>query len=307
MKYKCICGKEYLTQSQLNGHKAQCKKYQGELFDRIKIHFTKEFLEWWIYQKHENINILCKMFNKKYSDVGIKLNAGKLIQYAHSLGIRTPSVKEGNNSPHVRRHRKYHNNLAKGSKGYEKRQKTLESEGITNVFQRESVKRKIKQTMLDRYGVSSSVYLPTYKSNNGIESKPHKKVMEFLDELKIDYMSEPKFQFTHFNEDLNRNFCPRPDIYIPSINLVVEIYGDRWHANPKQYNKDQIIHLWEGDKTAEQIWNYDYVRSQHFVKYFSCNLYIIWESDIKNELYKEPLKQYLNELFENQINKEDLK
>lgn len=281
--YKCICGKLFETIGSFNGHKAKCEIYQGELKFYMEKHLTIEFLEWWIYKKKKSINGLTKLLNNKYRDKQLNYNVDKIIQWCRELGIKTWTVKESNNLPHVRKFRSEHNNLAKGAPGYIKRQKTLEKEGIVNVYQREEVKQKIKQTMLDRYGVESAAYLS--QNNNGRESKPHLKVIDFL--IKngykpdIDFISEPPYVLKAHNEELNKIYCPRPDIIFPNKKIVIEIYGDRWHANPNVYSKDSIIHTWYGDETPEMIHQRDRIREDH-IKNLGYKLIILWESEIKD-------------------------
>lgn len=301
--YKCICGKEYETIGALNGHKAKCKIYQEKLQKLIDKHLTKEFLEWWFYERKGSSFILAKLFDDKYNQEGFKLNVPKIINRCQQFGIKTWTIKEGNNLPHVRKKRHEHNNLAKGSPGYIKRQEKLAKEGITNVFQRESVKQKIKHTMMEKYGVTNPAYLEWNIPNNGQESKPHLKVIEYLESRglikNIDIFSEKNHIFEHFNDELNKTFCPRPDIWIPSINTVIEIYGDRWHANPDKYKSTDIIHTWYGDITAEQIWDRDRIRTSHMENYFNTNVIILWEDEINKNNYKSHLDYFLHGIYKN--------
>lgn len=69
--------------------------------------------------------------------------------------------------------------------------------------------------MLDKYGVSNAIHLPR-KNSTGRLSKPHKKVSEKLLELGIQHENDPTGLFSKFNSKLNKEYCPIPDIYIPS-------------------------------------------------------------------------------------------
>ena len=190
---------------------------------------------------------------------------------------------------YVKKYRHEHNNLAKGSPGYNKRQETLAKEGIVNVFQREEVKAKIKQTLKEKYGVSNPIHLITNK-NNGNISKPHLQTIEFLKSRgyieHVDFISEQRNFLNAFNEELNRDYCPRPDIIFPDKKVVIEIYGNLWHANPQYYSKLDIIHTWDGDLTAGEIWKRDKIRENH-IKSLGYDVIILWESEItKNDFYK---------------------
>lgn len=288
MIYKCICGKEFDSKGAFNGHKSKCKIYQGELSKILDKHLTPEFLEWWYISKNRSTNELAKIINKRYNPI-FRINIQKIINRCNKFGIKTWTIKEGNNLPNVKKIRHERNNLAKGTPGYKKRQENLAKEGITNVFQRESVKKKIRNTMIKKYGVPNPVYLD-FPHNNGLESKPHIKIIKFLESKGYiqneDFISEDRYTLKAFNNELNRDFCPRPDIIFPSKKLVIEIYGDRWHANPNIYDDDEIIHTWYGDQTANQIHERDLIRENH-IKSLGYDLIILWESDInKNNFDK---------------------
>ena len=45
------------------------------------------------------------------------------------------------------------------------------------------------------------------------------------------------------------------DIFIPSLNLVIEYNGDYWHCNPKKYKPDYFNQ--KKQKTAKELWEYD--------------------------------------------------
>jgi G:T-mismatch repair DNA endonuclease (very short patch repair protein) len=85
------------------------------------------------------------------------------------------------------------------------------------------------------------------------------------------------------------------DLYIPSINLIIEIQGDYWHANPNRYNAEDLVHYKFADIKAQDIWDRDKVK-QDFAISKGYKLIVIWEYFIKN-ISKEELKQYLNNLI----------
>lgn len=57
------------------------------------------------------------------------------------------------------------------------------------------------------------------------------------------------------------------DFYIPLYNLVIEVDGDYWHANPIRYNSSDII-KYPGNRIviAEDIWNADMQRQLNIEK-----------------------------------------
>ena len=106
-------------------------------------------------------------------------------------------------------------------------------------------------------------------------------VENFLEEVIVDYEMLVKS-----NEELNKDYCPRPDILFLNKKLVIEIYGNLWHANPQYYSELDVIHTWDGDLTAGEIWKRDKIRENH-IKALGYDVIILWESEItKNDFYK---------------------
>jgi G:T-mismatch repair DNA endonuclease (very short patch repair protein) len=82
------------------------------------------------------------------------------------------------------------------------------------------------------------------------------------------------------------------DLYIPSLNLIIEYNGDYWHCNPKKYkstyfNKKKNLFAWE-------MWEYDKNKLE-LIKNYGYNLEVIWESDLKdnNKLLKNIITKYV--------------
>ncbi len=73
-----------------------------------------------------------------------------------------------------------------------------------------------------------------------------------------------------------------PDIFMPSNNLVIEYYGNFWHANPKYYKAKDILHH---NVTAEEIWKKDEKRIG-ILESLGYNIMIIWEDDFKEDSEK---------------------
>lgn len=294
MEYKCICGKEFTNNRSLGGHKAKCKIY----YQRLNEIFDKEQIIEWI--KEKSSNSFADMIYIKYN---IKIAASAVITYCKNHGIKTMTIKEANSSEYVRE--KYKNTclekygtenaLSYGTKSYKKRNKTVKRKyGVDNVFQLQETKEKSKVTCLKKYGTEYPCTLSI--KNVGKTSVPQKIVEEWLDKNNITYYSECNSLDTRmFNTYLNRFYKPRPDIYIPEINLIIEVYGDRWHANPKVFLDDDIIYKWKGEQTAKTIRETDKAREQQLnAKGF--NVIVIWASDISKNNKTEVLKKLIKEI-----------
>ena len=170
---------------------------------------------------------------------------------------------------------------------YERRNQTVkEKYGVDNVFQLEDVKLKCVETMLDKYGMTSAEFSHLY-SNKGRLSKPHKKVSDFLTECNINHINEATGKFISKSEN-GKIKCPIPDILIEDKKIVIEIYGDFWHANPKFYKPNDLFDTWEGKKTSVEIWQHDFERKT-YIESFGYKVYEIWEDDLKNKNLQDVL------------------
>lgn len=82
-----------------------------------------------------------------------------------------------------------------------------------------------------------------------------------------------------------------PDILFPNKKLVVEFQGSFWHADPKRYNADDIIHH---NVTAKEIWE---ANKNKFELYKSLGyiVYEIWSDDYKKN--KQQVIDKFNEFY----------
>jgi len=87
--------------------------------------------------------------------------------------------------------------------------------------------------------------------------------------------------------NVDRYIC---DIFIPSLNLIIEFNGDYWHCNPNKYDKD-YYHIIK-QKKSKDIWEEDRIRVDN-IKKNGYNLEVIWECDLKTPYYLNTiLKKY---------------
>lgn len=119
-------------------------------------------------------------------------------------------------------------------------------------------------------------------------SKIEKKFFADIQDLSSDVLSTP----TVWLENGKYLF---PDILIEDIGLIIEFYGDYWHANPLNYNSSDIVHH---DTTAKDIWIRDKERIQKFNRVvgndgncFGYNVEIVWEHE-----YRHHKEEVLNRL-----------
>lgn len=73
------------------------------------------------------------------------------------------------------------------------------------------------------------------------------------------------------------------DIFIPSLNLIIEYFGDYWHCNPNKYESNYYNK--KKSQYAKDIWEYDKNKID-LIKSYGYNLEVIWESDLKHDKNK---------------------
>lgn len=73
------------------------------------------------------------------------------------------------------------------------------------------------------------------------------------------------------------------DFYDKTTNVVIEFYGNVWHANPKIYKETDIIHFLGKTIIVSDKWKNDKLRQQYIEDKLKCIFIVVWESDVKNK------------------------
>ena len=117
------------------------------------------------------------------------------------------------------------------------------------------------------------------KLKSVIRSKKEKEII--VEIKKMGYVVKHSFR-------VDTKIC---DVFIPSLNLIIEYNGDYWHCNPKKYKSDYFNQ--KKQKTAKELWEYDKNKID-LIKEKGYNLEIVWESDLKdnNTLINKLIKKY---------------
>lgn len=232
-----------------------------------------------------------------------KWAAGSVISLAKSFGIKTRGCAEAANFPECRRQHEITNlqrygavnTFCKGTTTYEKKVRTVQKRyGVDNIRKSKEFQKIRKKSMLAKYGVTNAIFLPTYERCTGRRSKLQQKVEKVLDELGVEYEYEVPNMFQKYNETLQREYNPIVDILVESRKVVIEVNGDKWHANPRMYKASDIIVRWDGNVTAKHIWDVDVARTQQ-IESFGYKVIVVWERDTFDlEQVKEYLRTELN-------------
>lgn len=279
---ECVyCHKKFDTIGQLKGHYGNCGK-KNEAFEKV---ITKEFLKEMFEERDYCANYIAKCILKDV--LPTRVHTGYIINKAKSFGIKTKTIKESANNKD-RRLRQINTNITKY--GYtnvsqnndiqKKKEETfMKHYGLRNIFcNNDYIKEKFKE----KYGVSCPAYLnKPFNQKNNFNTSIHKKVLTILEKYDISYISDKHINLLKYNEDLGRNYNPRPDIIIEDHKIIIEVQGNYWHANPRIYKPSDVFRLYTGYKTAEEIWKHDEIRKKH-IESFGYKVYYLWEDDINN-------------------------
>lgn len=147
----------------------------------------------------------------------------------------------------------------------------------------------VTETMIERHGVENLFYSDEWQSkmkqNQSIGfSKLEKEVISYIAEelghSDAIYVSENKFdQATVMVPGTNRAYFL--DYLHPKKKIIIEVFGDYWHCNPKRFEAD-YFHP-NKKKLASEIWKADENRNAQVEKSTKCTLHVVWEWDwIKN-------------------------
>jgi very-short-patch-repair endonuclease len=86
------------------------------------------------------------------------------------------------------------------------------------------------------------------------------------------------------------------DICFPDQKIIIEYYGDYWHANPKIYKPDYFHKSYKIN--AEDVWERDQKR-KHELENLGYKVFVIWEHDFKNN--KKETVSKLNRVLKKQF------
>lgn len=111
-------------------------------------------------------------------------------------------------------------------------------------------------------------------------SKKEKEILKYIENLGFEVVGSYR---------IDTKIC---DIFIPSLNLIIEYNGDYWHCNPKKYKSNYFNH--KKNLFAKQIWEYDRNKLE-IIRNNGYNLEVIWETDIKNnyKIIKNIIAKYV--------------
>ena len=117
-----------------------------------------------------------------------------------------------------------------------------------------------------------------------VYSQIESKITNCLDKLNMTYTR--RFM-------VGRNFF---DIKIK--NMLIDVNGDFWHANPMIYNENKILSFPFKRVKAKTIWLKDRAKCD-LAKSYGYKTYIIWENDIKDNDDNQIIDYLIKNIFKN--------
>jgi very-short-patch-repair endonuclease len=232
------------------------------------------------YQNESTVLELVSTFNIPYKSI---------LEILKKHGIKIKNISEAVSQKSVRDKYKTTCLLKYGSENVsgvetiknKKKATFLENYGVDNVFKTEKFKTEINKIMLEKYGVKRTnnwEILTEEQKNDRIKklnsgsnvSNLEKRIGYTLDNLNIKF--ETQYLINRFSYDY----------YINDINLLIEVNGDFWHANPIKYLPDDILPFPKSiEIKAKDLWLKDKRKNELAIKN-GFNIVTIWEMDIKN-------------------------
>lgn len=191
----------------------------------------------------------------------------------------------------------------------EKKKKTfLSNYGVDNIWKSPKYYAWLNDYMFATYGVKRFCENPWGWKGKGVMRKDSrlKKLWEnrtewwesLTDEEKSKMLSKvirgnkqtSKLE-TRFSKALSRlrvSFEPHVivegknfDFKINKSNILVEVNGDFWHANPAKYKSNDVMNFPGGDVRAYAVWNKDRTKIE-MATARGHKVLIIWESEMKS-------------------------
>jgi hypothetical protein len=144
------------------------------------------------------------------------------------------------------------------------------AKGIKNAMSKKENRDKIGKKLKERIKLNPIKY--------NVVSKTELRILNLIKNYYPDVIG---------SYHVDRYIC---DIFIPSLNLIIELFGDYWHCNPNRYSEEYYHTIKK--KTSKEIWEQDEIRVD-IIKNYGYNLEVIWEYDSKNpDNIKNILKKY---------------
>lgn len=319
MENKCyICNKNYnssdgmhvyycANKNKLNISKDEIK--YNQLCFKFNFEFTKEYLEekyleekWSLtdFKKAHDIDYKATQFLLKYFDIDIRdIGDSKKTNRCKDKYSNTCQKKYGVD------------NASQSNYVKKKKKETFNKNyGVDNIFKDAKFKNDINNIMVDRYGVLRKTNPEKISQSRKIwweklnDDKKNEFIKLWVSNLKLGKKSKLETRIEQIFNDNNIKFVPQYRLgnYLYDFklnNVLLEVQGDFWHANPDIYKENDELRFPLKSVTAKSLWNKDY-KKKIFAEKRNYKLIYIWENELNNEPNDGNILQSIKEkIYEN--------
>ena len=241
-------------------------------------------------------------------------------------GITCRTIKESCNEDRIKKSKKTClikygvDNVSKSSIVKDKKAQTfIRNYGIDNIFRTDGFAKYVTSIMIEKYGkarntngelISKKRLEFSDKKWKDIQDKTKKTIQE-----KYGNINENIWKYSSSLEDIVKNVLDKNnivykpqkfvsgrsyDIHILNTNILIEINGDYWHANPKLYNDGEMInYAGKGKCLVNEIWDKD-TEKLKIANDSGFDVIYLWEFDINYHILNNTLDKFV---LNNLINK----
>lgn len=312
--YTCkYCGKQILGYA-IGGHTTYCDKNPNNKKNRRYNNIinncpniTKQNLVELYLNREKSIPQLSLLFKIPYTQIVFMLNWYHIKRRTLNEATNTKEIRKKTKSTNKERYG-YEQTFMKNAISYVKRRQNLFNKyGVTNIFATEQFKTNFKvgkytngipfkqwskQKNKNYWNSQSTQWQQNWckrmQSGLGKTTSIELLMMKTLTELNIDF----QHQF-YLNENGKVKYAY--DFRLVDTNILLEINGDYWHANPQKYKPEDLIH-YPGNKLilAKDVWSKD-SKKVEFAASQGYKIVIVWQKDINAN------KNNINNYIENKI------
>ena len=248
--------------------------------------------------KLKNIPIIDKLFNCKKCRVKGNKNGMFNKHHSEEAKKRISKKNKGKEISKETRLKLHYSLLGKNKNKYDGKNNPMYNKKVYDIwiekYGKEEADRKWENYLIKS---SNSSYFRTYNKQN---NKNWSNISQDLF-WKIYSEINEKYKRIYFGELNHEYSCgirsKNFDFVVLDNKKIIEFNGDKWHANPKLYEKDDIPLDFLGLK-AKNIWGKDREKINK-VEEKGFEVLIIWESDYKKNPKNEINKclNFINEKF----------
>ena len=111
-----------------------------------------------------------------------------------------------------------------------------------------------------------------------------------------EVLKENNISYTHqyiIKKNKKRKFY---DFHITEYNILIEVNGDYWHANPENYKPNDVIHYCFGEVKAVEIWERDKIKKE-FAENKGYKVIYIWEKELNKLKTNKQILEHIKHIL----------